>query len=147
MQKNEPGAVRMNCTDAVYATGKRKSAVSKVWLKPGRGSVVVKRGDKYLSVAEAFPVLEMSRCAMSPLNVLDGAAGKLDVLCIPHGGGISGQAGAISNGIAKALVKYNDKVCRPILREAGLMTRDARIVEPKKPGLTKARKKAQRAKR
>lgn len=138
----------ISCKGAVYATGRRKSAISKVWLKKGQGRVLVKRGKKYLSVVDAFPVLEWSEHAMGPLRALDAsAASSFDIVCAPLGGGVSGQAGAVRNGIAKALVAFDETLYRPILRAAGLCTRDSRVVQHKRPGYVKARKKAQKAKR
>lgn len=144
----EAARAPMNCKDAVYATGRRKSAISKVWLKKGEGRILVKRGKKYLSIADAFPVVGWSEHAMGPMKVLDAAvSSSFDILCVPLGGGVSGQAGAVRNGIAKALVAFDDATYRPILRAAGLLTCDSRVVQHKRPGYVKARKKAQKAKR
>ncbi|MCY4151023.1 MAG: 30S ribosomal protein S9 [Aestuariivita sp.] len=124
-----------------YATGKRKDAVARVWIKPGVGRVVVNGKE----MAEYFsrPVLQM--ILRQPFQVI-GAEEKFDVKATVKGGGISGQAGALKHGISKALQLY-DPSLRPALKAAGFLTRDSRVVERKKYGKVKARKSFQFSKR
>ena len=120
-----------------YATGKRKNSIARVWLKRGSGSISVngKSLDKYF----ARPVLQM--IVNQPLNVIDGEGGY-EIMATVKGGGLSGQAGAIRHGISKALSLY-DSSLRPALKKVGYITRDSRLVERKKPGLSKARRSYQ----
>ena len=124
-----------------YATGKRKDAVARVWIKPGSGKVTVngKELDKYF----ARPVLQM--ILRQPFQVT-GVEGQFDVLATVKGGGLSGQAGAVKHGISKALQLY-DPALRPALKAAGFLTRDSRVVERKKYGRRKARRSFQFSKR
>lgn len=124
-----------------YATGRRKNAIARVWLKPGKGVVEVngKAQAKYF----ARPVLRM--LIAQPFLVSDRYQ-QFDVICTVVGGGLSGQAGAVRHGIARALTKADDEL-RPVLKRAGLLTRDARVKERKKPGLKRARKAPQYTKR
>ena len=124
-----------------YATGKRKDAVARVWIKPGSGRVVVngKAIDKYF----ARPVLQM--ILRQPFTVA-GVEDQFDVQATVKGGGLSGQAGAVKHGISKALQLY-DPSLRGALKAAGFLTRDARVVERKKYGRAKARKSFQFSKR
>ncbi|MFQ6548053.1 30S ribosomal protein S9 [Aestuariibius sp. 2305UL40-4] len=124
-----------------YATGKRKDAVARVWIKPGSGKVSVngKEIDKYF----ARPVLQM--ILRQPFSVA-GVDGQFDVQATVKGGGLSGQAGAVKHGISKALQLY-DPSLRPALKAAGFLTRDSRVVERKKYGKAKARKSFQFSKR
>ncbi len=124
-----------------YATGKRKDAVARVWIRPGVGRVVVNGKE----MAEYFsrPVLQM--VLRQPFQVV-GAEEKFDVKATVKGGGISGQAGALKHGISKALQLY-DPSLRPALKAAGFLTRDSRVVERKKYGKVKARKSFQFSKR
>ena len=116
-----------------YATGKRKNAVARVWIKPGSGKVIV--NGKELNAYFARPVLQMIlRQAFS----VAGVAGQFDVMATVAGGGLSGQAGAVKHGISKALQLY-DPSLRPALKAAGFLTRDSRVVERKKYGRAKAR--------
>ena len=124
-----------------YATGKRKNAVARVWVKPGSGKVTVNGKD--LAVYFARPVLQMIlKQAFSVANV----EGQFDVMATVVGGGLSGQAGAVKHGVSKALQLY-DPALRPALKAAGFLTRDSRVVERKKYGKRKARRSFQFSKR
>lgn len=124
-----------------YGTGRRKSSTARVFLRKGSGSIVV--NDKNL---DEFFGRETSRMIVrQPLQLVE-SADKFDVFCTVEGGGMTGQAGAIRLGIARALVEYDETLKSP-LRKAGFMTRDAREVERKKVGLRKARKATQYSKR
>ncbi|SNS56594.1 30S ribosomal protein S9 [Antarctobacter heliothermus] len=124
-----------------YATGKRKDAVARVWIKPGSGKVVVngKEMDKYF----ARPVLQL--ILRQPMQVA-GVEGEFDVMATVKGGGLTGQAGAVKHGISKALQLYNPSL-RGALKAAGFLTRDSRVVERKKFGKRKARRSFQFSKR
>ena len=124
-----------------YATGKRKDAVARVWIKPGSGKVSVngKEMNKYF----ARPVLQM--ILRQPFQVA-GVEDQFDVTATVKGGGLSGQAGAVKHGISKALQLY-DPSLRGALKAAGFLTRDSRVVERKKYGRAKARKSFQFSKR
>ena len=124
-----------------YATGKRKDAVARVWLKPGSGKVTVNGKD----VNEYFarPVLQM---ILKQAFTVAGVDGQFDVQATVKGGGLSGQAGAVKHGVSKALQLY-DPSLRPALKAAGFLTRDSRVVERKKYGRAKARKSFQFSKR
>jgi small subunit ribosomal protein S9 len=124
-----------------YATGKRKDAVARVWIKPGSGKITVNGRDQ--EVYFARPVLRMM--IAQPFGVTD-RAGQFDVLVTVTGGGLSGQAGAVRHGISKALT-YFEPGLRPPLKAAGFLTRDARVVERKKYGRAKARRSFQFSKR
>ncbi|MBO9413341.1 MULTISPECIES: 30S ribosomal protein S9 [unclassified Ruegeria] len=124
-----------------YATGKRKDAVARVWIKPGSGKVTVngKDQDKYF----ARPVLQL--ILRQPFQVA-GVEGEFDVVATVKGGGLTGQAGAVKHGISKALQLY-DPSLRGALKAAGFLTRDSRVVERKKYGKRKARRSFQFSKR
>jgi small subunit ribosomal protein S9 len=124
-----------------YATGKRKDAVARVWIKPGSGKVTV--NGKEMAVYFARPVLQM--ILRQPFQVA-GVSGQFDVNATVKGGGLSGQAGAVKHGISKALQLY-DPALRGALKAAGFLTRDSRVVERKKYGKAKARKSFQFSKR
>lgn len=124
-----------------YATGKRKDAVARVWIKPGTGKITVNGRDQ--EVYFARPVLRMM--IAQPFGVTD-RNGQFDVLVTVTGGGLSGQAGAVRHGISKALT-YFEPGLRPPLKAAGFLTRDARVVERKKYGRAKARRSFQFSKR
>ena len=124
-----------------YATGKRKNAVARVWIKPGMGKVTV--NDRALEVFFARPVLRM--LIQQPL-VAANRNGQYDVVCTVSGGGLSGQAGAVRHGISKALMHYEPDL-RPVLKSNGFLTRDPRVVERKKYGRAKARRSFQFSKR
>ena len=124
-----------------YATGKRKDAVARVWIKPGKGNITI--NDKSLDQYFARPVLKM--IINQPFEVAN-RENEFDVVCTVKGGGLSGQAGAIKHGIAKALNEYEPEL-RTVLKKAGFLTRDARTVERKKFGRAKARRSFQFSKR
>ena len=124
-----------------YATGKRKDAVARVWIKPGSGKVTV--NGKELDTYFARPVLQM--ILRQPFQVA-GVEGEFDVTATVKGGGLSGQAGAVKHGISKALQLY-EPTLRPALKAAGFLTRDSRVVERKKYGKAKARRSFQFSKR
>ena len=124
-----------------HGTGRRKTAVAQVKLLPGNGAIII-NGVPY---EELLPRLEHHRTIMHPLLVTDSAT-KYNAMVKVAGGGISGQAGAISLGIARALVKADERL-KPVLRQNGLLTRDSRVKERKKAGLKRARKAPQYTKR
>jgi small subunit ribosomal protein S9 len=124
-----------------YATGKRKDAVARVWIKPGTGKITVNK--KIVEIYFARPVLRM--LIQQPL-VASNRNGQYDVECTVTGGGLSGQAGAVRHGISKALTYYEPDL-RSILKRGGFLTRDSRVVERKKYGRAKARRSFQFSKR
>lgn len=124
-----------------YATGKRKDAVARVWVKPGKGAVTI--NDKPATRYFARPVLRM--LIAQPFLVVDRYQ-QFDVIATVTGGGLSGQAGAVRHGISKALTYYEPDL-RPVLKKAGFLTRDSRTVERKKYGKAKARRSFQFSKR
>ncbi|MGL5362661.1 MAG: 30S ribosomal protein S9 [Bosea sp. (in: a-proteobacteria)] len=124
-----------------YATGKRKDAVARVWLKPGTGKIIV--NTKVLEVYFARPVLRM--LLQQPLTVAN-RVGAYDIVCTVKGGGLSGQAGAVRHGLSKALTYYEPELRAP-LKKGGFLTRDSRTVERKKFGRAKARRSFQFSKR
>ena len=124
-----------------YATGKRKDAVARVWIKPGAGKVMV--NSREVDVYFARPVLRMM--IQQPL-VAAQRAGQYDVICTVAGGGLSGQAGAVRHGISKALTHFEPEL-RSVLKKGGFLTRDSRVVERKKYGKAKARRSFQFSKR
>ena len=124
-----------------YATGKRKDAVARVWIKPGAGKILV--NSREVETYFARPVLRMM--IQQPL-VAAARAGQYDVICTVAGGGLSGQAGAVRHGLSKALT-YFEPDLRGILKKGGFLTRDSRVVERKKYGRAKARKSFQFSKR
>jgi small subunit ribosomal protein S9 len=124
-----------------YATGKRKNAIARVWVKPGTGKITVNGRDQQIYFAR--PVLRMM--IGQPFQV-SGRAGQFDVVCTVVGGGLSGQAGAVRHGISKALTYYEPEL-RSVLKKNGFMTRDSRVVERKKYGRAKARRSFQFSKR
>ncbi|CUH66075.1 MAG: 30S ribosomal protein S9 [Pseudomonadota bacterium] len=124
-----------------YATGKRKDAVARVWIKPGSGKVTVNGRD--MSVYFARPVLQL--ILRQPFEVA-GVEGEFDVIATVKGGGLTGQAGAVKHGISKALQLYEPSL-RGALKAAGFLTRDSRVVERKKYGKRKARRSFQFSKR
>jgi small subunit ribosomal protein S9 len=124
-----------------YATGRRKNAVARVWLKPGKGEIMV--NDRKVVQYFARPVLRM--LITQPFLVAD-RYNQFDVFCTVTGGGLSGQAGAVRHGISRALTNYEPEL-RGILKVAGFLTRDSRVVERKKYGKAKARRSFQFSKR
>ncbi|CCG40210.1 30S ribosomal protein S9 [Magnetospirillum molischianum] len=124
-----------------YATGKRKNAIARVWLKPGSGKITV--NGRELPVYFARPVLRM--IINQPFQTAQ-VEGQFDVVCTVTGGGLSGQAGAVRHGISRALTFF-DPALRPALKAGGFLTRDPRVVERKKYGKHKARRSTQFSKR
>jgi small subunit ribosomal protein S9 len=124
-----------------YATGKRKNAIARVWIRPGSGKVTV--NGKAMAEYFARPVLQM--ILAQPFTVA-GREGQFDVMATVSGGGLSGQAGAVKHGVSKALQLY-EPALRGALKAAGFLTRDSRVVERKKYGKAKARKSFQFSKR
>lgn len=128
-------------TEQYYATGRRKNSSARVFLRPGSGAITVNRRplEQYFGRETAQMVVRQ------PLQAAD-LADRFDISVSVHGGGMTGQAGAIRHAIARALTQY-DEAIRPTMRKAGFMTRDAREVERKKVGLHKARRAPQYSKR
>ena len=136
-----PAERRADPLGRVYATGKRKNAIARVWVKRGTGAITVnsKDGARYF----ARPVLQM--IIRQPFEAAD-RVGQYDVMCTVKGGGLSGQAGAVRHGISRALSLF-DETLRPTLKKGGFLTRDSRVVERKKYGKRKARRSFQFSKR
>jgi small subunit ribosomal protein S9 len=124
-----------------YATGKRKNAVARVWIKPGKGKITINGRDQEIYFAR--PVLRMM--IAQPLQIAD-RLGQFDVDVTVTGSGLSGQAGAVRHGLAKALTYYEPEL-RAVLKPHGFLTRDPRVVERKKYGKAKARRSFQFSKR
>jgi small subunit ribosomal protein S9 len=124
-----------------YATGRRKDAVARVWIKPGTGKVTVNGRDQEIYFAR--PTLRL--VINQPFSISE-REGQYDVVCTVSGGGLSGQAGAVKHGISQALTKF-EPALRSIVKAAGFLTRDSRVVERKKYGRAKARKSFQFSKR
>lgn len=124
-----------------YATGRRKDAVARVWLKPGSGKITINGRDQ--EVYFARPTL---RLVINQVFGITEREGQYDVICTVKGGGLSGQAGAVKHGISQALTKY-EPVLRAPVKAAGFLTRDSRAVERKKYGRAKARRSFQFSKR
>jgi len=125
-----------------YGTGRRKNAVACVRIFPGTGVITVNDKD----IEDYFGMETLKLIIRQPL-VATGTVGKFDLVCKAVGGGVSGQAGAIRHGLARALVKADEEAYKAILKKAGFLTRDSRMKERKKPGLKKARKASQFSKR
>ncbi|MGH6841279.1 MAG: 30S ribosomal protein S9 [Methylocella sp.] len=134
-------AQKLDAQGRAYATGKRKDAVARVWIKPGPGKALV--NGKALDSYFARPVLRM--ILRQPLSVAK-RTGQYDLTISVAGGGLSGQAGAVRHGLAKALVNYEPDL-RTVLKQEGFLTRDPRVVERKKYGKKKARRSFQFSKR
>ncbi|MCE3231723.1 MAG: ribosomal protein [Alphaproteobacteria bacterium] len=132
---SEPVAPKIDAQGRSYATGKRKNAIARVWIKPGKGQIIVngRASAQYF----ARPV--------QPMDIAN-RAGQFDVWCTVTGGGLSGQAGAVRHGISRALT-YFEPDLRPVLKHSGFLTRDSRVVERKKYGQRKARRRFQFSKR
>jgi len=132
---------KLDAHGRAYATGKRKDAVARVWLKPGRGQILVNKKDytEYF----ARPVLQM--LLQQPLTAAS-RKDQYDIMVTVKGGGLSGQAGAVRHGISKALTHYEPEL-RTVLKRGGFLTRDSRTVERKKYGRAKARRSFQFSKR
>ena len=136
-----PAEPKIDAQGRSYATGKRKNAIARVWIKPGKGSITINGRDQ--EVYFARPVLRMM--IAQPLEVTD-RLGQFDVIVTVEGSGLSGQAGAIRHGLSKALTYYEPGL-RPVLKPHGFLTRDSRVVERKKYGRAKARRSFQFSKR
>ncbi|KAB0680728.1 30S ribosomal protein S9 [Aureimonas leprariae] len=132
---------KLDAQGRAYATGKRKDAVARVWVKPGSGKITV--NDKEFGAYFARPVLQM--VLQQPI-VAAARDGQFDIVATVTGGGLSGQAGAVRHGISKALT-YFEPGLRPVLKKGGFLTRDSRVVERKKYGKAKARRSFQFSKR
>ena len=131
----------MNKQTYFYGTGRRKTSVARVRLMAGNGAIIV-NGTPY---EERFPSLEHQRLIVQPLLVTE-STNKYNAVVKVEGGGVTGQSGAISHGISRALLRADERF-KPVLRQNGLLTRDARAKERKKPGLKRARKAPQYTKR
>jgi small subunit ribosomal protein S9 len=132
---------KIDAQGRAYATGKRKNAVARVWIKPGKGSITINGRDQEIYFAR--PVLRMM--IAQPLEIAD-RLGQFDVIVSVEGSGLSGQAGAVRHGISKALTYY-EPALRAVLKPHGFLTRDSRVVERKKYGKAKARRSFQFSKR
>jgi small subunit ribosomal protein S9 len=139
--QNAPAVQKVDAQGRAYATGKRKNAIARVWIKPGKGQVTINGRDQ--EVYFARPVLRMMLA--QPFQVTD-RVGQFDVVVTVQGSGLSGQAGAIRHGLSKALTYY-EPTLRPVLKPHGFLTRDSRVVERKKYGRAKARRSFQFSKR
>jgi small subunit ribosomal protein S9 len=128
--------------EKIYATGRRKNATARVWLSPGKGDMTVNGRP----IDEYFPRETLQISASQPFVVTD-TKGQFDIYATVSGGGISGQAGALRHGISRALATFDIEKFRSKLKAAGFLTRDPRMVERKKYGLHKARKRPQFSKR
>lgn len=131
----------MAVSDQINAVGRRKNAVARVYLRPGTGKVVVNKKE----FEQYFPLDWRRKVILGPLEVTE-KQGTFDIVVNAKGGGLTGQAEAIRMGVARALVKTDEELRKP-LRDAGFLTRDPRMVERKKPGQPKARKRFQFSKR
>jgi small subunit ribosomal protein S9 len=141
--ENEP-VKRVKTVDAkgrAYATGRRKDAVARVWLKPGKGLVTVNGRDQSVYFAR-----QTQRLILNQPFLIANRVGQFDIVCTVKGGGLSGQAGAVRHGISRALQNFEPEL-RGVLKKAGMLTRDSRVVERKKVGKHKARRSKQWAKR
>ena len=132
---------KLDAQGRAYATGKRKDAVARVWIKPGKGLITINGRDQTIYFAR--PVLRMM--IAQPMQLAD-RAGQFDVIATVEGSGLSGQAGAVRHAISKALTYYEPGL-RAVLKPHGLLTRDSRVVERKKYGKAKARRSFQFSKR
>ena len=140
-QETEAAKPQIDAYGRAYATGKRKDAVARVWIKPGRGEIKVNGRD--VATFFARPTLRM---VINQPFVVAGRADQYDVICTVNGGGLSGQAGALRHGISRALVRFEPDL-RSALKGGGFLTRDPRVVERKKYGRAKARRSFQFSKR
>jgi small subunit ribosomal protein S9 len=137
----EPAKPKLDAMGRAYATGRRKDAVARVWVKGGSGKFTV--NDKQMGSYFARPTLQM--IIGQPFDAIN-RIGQYDVMCTVSGGGLSGQAGAVRHGISRALIAF-DPALRPLLKSGGFLTRDDREVERKKYGKAKARRSFQFSKR
>ena len=136
-----PAEPRIDEHGRAYATGKRKNAIARVWIKPGAGRITV--NGREVETYFARPVLRM---IINQAFTVAGREGQYDITATVTGGGLSGQAGAVRHGLSKALT-YFEPALRPALKKAGFLTRDSRVVERKKYGRAKARRSFQFSKR
>jgi len=137
----QPPKPKLDAKGRAYATGKRKNAIARVWVKRGRGKITV--NDKTFETFFARPTLRMLiEQPLKATNRMD----QIDVVCTVTGGGLSGQAGAVRHGISRALT-YFEPDLRAVLKKGGFLTRDSRVVERKKYGRAKARRSFQFSKR
>ncbi len=132
---------KIDAQGRAYATGKRKDAIARVWLKPGTGKITI--NGREFATYFARPVLQM---VMQQPIVTANRDGQYDIVATVKGGGLSGQAGAVRHGISKALTHYEPEL-RGVLKKGGFLTRDSRVVERKKYGKAKARRSFQFSKR
>jgi small subunit ribosomal protein S9 len=137
----EEAQPKLDAQGRAYATGKRKNAIARVWLKPGAGRVTV--NGREAEIYFARPVLRM--IINQPFEAAE-RSNQFDVMCTVTGGGLSGQAGAVRHGISRALVNFEPDL-RGVLKRGGFLTRDSRVVERKKYGRAKARRSFQFSKR
>ncbi|HPI91752.1 MAG TPA: 30S ribosomal protein S9 [Deltaproteobacteria bacterium] len=128
--------------EKIYATGRRKNATARVWLSPGKGEMTINGRP----IDEYFGRTTLELSAKKPFEITD-TAGQFDIYATVSGGGIAGQAGALRHGISRALASFDIDKFRSKLKAAGFLTRDPRMVERKKYGLHKARKRPQFSKR
>jgi small subunit ribosomal protein S9 len=140
-QPETPGKPKIDKQGRAYATGRRKDSVARIWIKPGKGHVVI--NDSPLEEYFGRPTLRM---ILNQPFVAAGRTGSYDVVCTVKGGGLSGQAGAIRFGISRALINFEPEL-RKVLKVGGFLTRDSREVERKKYGRAKARRSFQFSKR
>ncbi|MCB9965220.1 MAG: 30S ribosomal protein S9 [Rhodospirillales bacterium] len=140
-EANQPRMPQRDSLGRAYATGRRKASIARVWIKPGAGKILVNGKDQreYFGRETSLLIINQPFLIASRLN-------QFDVMCTVKGGGLTGQAGAVRHGISRALQNYEPEV-RPSLKDAGLLTRDSRVVERKKTGKKKARRSKQWAKR
>lgn len=136
-----PAKPKIDAQGRSYATGKRKNAIARVWVKPGSGKIIV--NGREAPIYFARPVLQM--IIAQPFSAAN-RSGQYDVWCTVSGGGLSGQAGALKHGISRALIGIEPDL-RSVLKQGGFLTRDSRVVERKKYGLAKARRRFQFSKR
>jgi len=132
---------KLDAQGRAYATGRRKDAVARVWIKPGSGKVTVNGRDQ-----EIYFARHTQRLVLNQPFLIVNSVGKFDVMCTVKGGGLSGQAGAVRHGISRALDLYSTEYHKS-LRKGGFLTRDSRVVERKKYGRAKARRSFQFSKR
>jgi small subunit ribosomal protein S9 len=132
---------KLDAQGRAYATGKRKNAIARVWVKPGTGQFTINGKDQMQYFAR-----EILRMMIAQPLVVTGRETQFDVVCTVEGSGLSGQAGAIRHGLSHALTHY-EPALRPVLKPHGFLTRDSRVVERKKYGRAKARKSFQFSKR
>lgn len=135
-------AVKKTAKTYFYGTGRRKNAVACVRIYPGEGRIIINGKD----LDDYFGMDSLKLIVRQPL-IATGTENRFDMICKVTGGGLSGQAGAIRHGLARALVQADEEAFRPILKKEGFLTRDARMKERKKYGLKKARKAPQYSKR